>query len=233
MSVDEEQVLAYSNYWDSGYSKSNGEAPTHEWYRSFSELETFFQDNMFGLPRYKAETNPKILHLGSGDSVCHYQSQIDYHSAINCNFLQVIPVELAVRGYNHQICIDFSQVVVKLMSERHSKIEGIEWKYMDVRNMADIPDKSIDIAFDKGTLDVMIYGSPWSPPGQVKEDTSKYIHEVHRVLKDDGVFFYVTFRQPHFQIPLLNLDNLWHIEAKVLRNDDSFDYYGYIMKKVW
>lgn len=52
------------------------------------------------------------------------------------------------------------------------------------------------------------------------------------MLKDDGVFFYVTFRQPHFQIPLLNLDNLWHIEANVLRSGDSFDYYGYVIKKL-
>lgn len=63
------------------------------------------------------------------------------------------------------------------MTERHSKVEGLEWKQMDVRNM-DIPDKSIDVAFDKGTLDAMIHGSPWSPPSEVKENTSKYMKEV-------------------------------------------------------
>ncbi|KAL7944077.1 S-adenosyl-L-methionine-dependent methyltransferase [Trichoderma barbatum] len=212
MAINEEQVLAYSNYWDNGYSRSNGDAPTHEWYRSFSELEPFFQENLFGLQSLKAEDNPMILHLGSGDSI--------------------IPAELAIRGYRRQLCVDFSRVVVTLMTERHSKIEGIEWKHMDVRNMADIPDKSIDVAFDKGTLDVMIHGSPWNPPSQVKEDTRKYLKEVHRVLKDDGVFLYVTFRQPHFQKPLINLDNLWHINSNVLRNGDSFDYYGYVIKKV-
>lgn len=64
------------------------------------------------------------------------------------------------------------------MAERHSKLEGIEWKHMDVRNMVGIPDKSIDVAFDKGTLDAMIHGSPWSPPHEVKENTSKYLKEV-------------------------------------------------------
>ncbi|UKZ78467.1 hypothetical protein TrVFT333_006207 [Trichoderma virens FT-333] len=206
MAFNEEQALAYSSYWDNGYSKSDGEKPTHEWYRSFSELKTFFQDNLFSQQSLKAEDNPMILHLGSGDSV--------------------IPAELAVRGYKHQLCVDFSRVVVEFMAERHSKIEGIEWKHMDVRDMADIPDKSIDVAFDKGTLDVMIYGSPWSPP------TKSNRILVHRVLKDDGVFLYVTFRQPHFQIPLLSLDNLWHIDANVLRDGDSFDYYGYVIKKV-
>jgi hypothetical protein len=65
-----------------------------------------------------------------------------------------------------------------MMSERHADIQGIEWKLMDVREMAGIDDKSIDIAFDKGTLDAMIYGSPWSPPSMVKENTSKYLKQV-------------------------------------------------------
>jgi hypothetical protein len=34
------------------------------------------------------------------------------------------------------------------------------------------------VAFDKGTLDAMIHGSPWSPPDQVLSDTSRYMREV-------------------------------------------------------
>jgi hypothetical protein len=44
--------------------------------------------------------------------------------------------------------------------------------------MESIPSKTIDIAFDKGTLDAMIYGSPWSPPEEVMENTGRYISEV-------------------------------------------------------
>jgi hypothetical protein len=176
MTAEEDQALGRPDYWDSRYSKSDGEAPTHEWFRSFADLEPFFQNNLLGLQSFKAEDNPQILHLGSGDSVCHCQSQTNYSTA-NPSSAQIIPAELASRGYRRQLCIDFSTVVVELMTERHSKIEGIEWKNMDVRNM-DIPDKSIDVAFDKGTLDAMIYGSPWSPPSEVKENTSKYLKEV-------------------------------------------------------
>lgn len=64
------------------------------------------------------------------------------------------------------------------MTVRHEKVEGIEWKWMDVRDMAGIADKSVDVAFDKGTLDAMIHGSPWSPPDDVKQSTSKYLEEV-------------------------------------------------------
>lgn len=56
--------------------------------------------------------------------------------------------------------------------------DGVVWKYGDVRNLVDIPDGSIDVAFDKGTLDAMIYGSPWDPPNEVRENTAKYMTEV-------------------------------------------------------
>ncbi|KAK3392877.1 hypothetical protein B0H63DRAFT_498363 [Podospora didyma] len=148
-----------------------GDAPTHEWFRTFADLETFFKPSLLDHPGRTAEEDPLILHLGSVDST--------------------IPAELAIRGYKRQMCVDFSPVVVEMMSERHWKIAGIQWK-------------SIDVAFDKGTLDAMIHGSPWNPPDDVKENTSKYLQEIHRVLKDDGVFLYITFRQLHFMRPLLN-----------------------------
>ena len=117
------------------------------------------------------------------------------------------------------------------MVERHSSVEGIQWKQIDVRNMIGIEDKSIDVAFDKGTLDAMIYGSPWSPPEEVKDNTSRYLKEVHRVLKDDGVFLYITFRQPHFMKPLLNPDGLWDLDMQMLGNGGAFEYYGFVIKK--
>lgn len=45
--------------------------------------------------------------------------------------------------------------------------------------MDGIPDKSIDVAFDKATLDAMIHGSPWSPPPGVVERTGAYMREVY------------------------------------------------------
>lgn len=64
------------------------------------------------------------------------------------------------------------------MAEQHRNIEGIEWTYMDVRNMDSIEDRTVDVAFDKGTLDAMIHGSPWNPPDEVTECTSQYLKEV-------------------------------------------------------
>lgn len=119
------------------------------------------------------------------------------------------------------------------MRQRHADLAGIEWKWADVRDMPDAaPTASVDIAFDKGTLDAMIHGSPWSPPVDVRENTAKYLGEVHRALKDDGVFLYITYRQPHFMRPLLNADDLWDMDMDVLSGGESaFDYYGFILRR--
>jgi ubiquinone/menaquinone biosynthesis C-methylase UbiE len=57
-----------------------------------------------------------------------------------------------------QVCIDFSEVVISLMRSRHNDKPGIEWRVADVREMS-MAAESVDVAFDKGTLDAMIYGS--------------------------------------------------------------------------
>jgi hypothetical protein len=107
------------------------------------------------------------------------------------------------------------------MKSRHTDKPQVEWMVGDVWNMAEIDSKSVTVVFDKGTLDAMIYGSPWSPPEEVLENSGRYINEIRlvkaeesktdanrdkimRVLEDDGVFLYVTYRQPHFIKPILN-----------------------------
>ena len=64
------------------------------------------------------------------------------------------------------------------MSKRHRDIGGITWKHADVRQMDQIPSESVDVAFDKGTLDAMIYGSAWDPPDEVLDSTGRYVREV-------------------------------------------------------
>lgn len=119
------------------------------------------------------------------------------------------------------------------MAKAHAQIRGIEWKWADIRNMDMIQDQSIDVAVDKGTLDAMVYGSGWNPPDEVKNNTRSYMNELHRVLKDDGLFLYITFRQPRFIQPLLNPDGtLWHLEMQELSSGGgTFPYYGYVIRK--
>lgn len=68
------------------------------------------------------------------------------------------------------------------MSERHKPYKGIEWKQVDIRNMPEVGSKTINVAFDKATLDAMIYGSPWNPPDEVRDNLDKYLKEVRLCL---------------------------------------------------
>jgi hypothetical protein len=68
MGPDEEgKALATPEYWDSRYAQSNGEDPTHEWFRSYEALEPFFKESLFATK--PAEKEPRVVHLGTGDSV--------------------------------------------------------------------------------------------------------------------------------------------------------------------
>ena len=61
------QALAHAEFWDERYTKSDGSGPTHEWFRSYSDLEPFLESHLF--KTYPPARNPRILHLGAGDSV--------------------------------------------------------------------------------------------------------------------------------------------------------------------
>ncbi|KAL9115170.1 MAG: hypothetical protein Q9227_000964 [Pyrenula ochraceoflavens] len=211
MSEAESQRLAHSEYWDERYAQVGPDEQVHEWFRSYNDLAPFLNRHLFQVREPK--TGPKILHLGSGDST--------------------IPEDLSRKGYKNQVCIDFSPLIVETMSKRHGNIGGIIWKHADVRQMNAILSESVDVAFDKGTLDAMIYGSPWDPPDEVLSNTSRYVREVFRVLKTDGTFLYITYRQPHFIEPLLNCKGVsWDIRVDVLAGSaGSFDYNGFQLTK--
>jgi hypothetical protein len=65
-----DQALSHAWYWDERYKQSDGSSdPTHEWFRSFADLEPFFGSNLFTAPGLTGPEDPLVLHLGSGDSV--------------------------------------------------------------------------------------------------------------------------------------------------------------------
>lgn len=68
MSDEELKQLAKPQFWDERYATAEADTPTHEWFRTFDELSPFLEPHLFGAR--EPSTQPKILHLGSGDSVC-------------------------------------------------------------------------------------------------------------------------------------------------------------------
>jgi hypothetical protein len=69
-SSKEGQVFGQSEFWDERYAKAavEDEKPTHEWLRSFTALQPFFDKHLFH-ERGPDGRSERILHLGSGDSV--------------------------------------------------------------------------------------------------------------------------------------------------------------------
>jgi len=57
--------LGFPDYWNKRYETgSEIDGATHEWFRTFEKLRTFFERT---LP--EASSEPRVLHLGCGDSV--------------------------------------------------------------------------------------------------------------------------------------------------------------------
>ncbi len=91
--------------------------------------------------------------------------------------VQTILQNFAGKGCRNRLCVDFSVVAAETMRKRHvarGLSDKIRWETLDVRYMEDkIPNASVDVAFDKGTLDAMIHGSPWSPPENTIANTGR------------------------------------------------------------
>ncbi|KAL9044170.1 MAG: hypothetical protein Q9214_002672 [Letrouitia sp. 1 TL-2023] len=112
-----------------------------------------------------------------------------------------------------------------------AKHPELDWQVDDVRHLQ-VDSSSIDIAIDKGTLDTMLHGSPWSPPEEVQKNVSQYVDEVARILRSRGKWIYITYRQPHFVKPQLTRDDSWKLEVRRLEDGPgTFEYFAYIMTK--
>ncbi|KAL9612595.1 MAG: hypothetical protein Q9167_002801 [Letrouitia subvulpina] len=132
-------------------------------------------------------------------------------------------VDLFNLHYTEQLSVDFSEIVIKQMQDKHP---NLEWRVEDVRRLG-LEDSSFD-----GTLDAMLYGSQWNPPDEVQGNVQQYVDEVSRILKPKGSWLYITFRQPHFVKPQLLREGVWDLVVERLEDDPgTFEYFVYAMTK--
>lgn len=75
-------------------------------------------------------------------------------------------------------------------------------------------------------------GSVWSPSEEITQSCRKEVDEVIRVLKPGGLFFYISFGQPHFRLPHLKRDD-WEngVKTTVLGDGGIVQYFLYEMRK--
>lgn len=68
-------------------------------------------------------------------------------------------MDLCSLGYQNQLCIDFSEIVISQMRQRYESIP-IEWRVMDVREM-DLPNDHVDLAIDKVWISLVDFPTHW------------------------------------------------------------------------
>jgi EEF1A lysine methyltransferase 4 len=84
-----------------------------------------------------------------------------------------LTADLHALGYSNRISVDFSQVVINAMIIKYAEL-NTQWNVMDVRKL-NLSTATIDIAIDKGTLDMFIHGSLWDPPDDVRTNVGLYV----------------------------------------------------------
>eukprot|EP01088_Endostelium_zonatum_P017681 TRINITY_DN5341_c0_g1_i2.p1 TRINITY_DN5341_c0_g1~~TRINITY_DN5341_c0_g1_i2.p1 ORF type:complete len:227 (+),score=42.74 TRINITY_DN5341_c0_g1_i2:27-683(+) len=200
-------------FWDDRYKETKEEIT--EWFKGYEDLRTELRSEV-GEP---SETNqPRILMLGCGNSKLSEDMYKD--------------------GYRNIVSIDFSEVVINQMKEKHKEdCPELEWQVMDVLDLTFTPEEQFDFAIDKGTMDAVMGDSRsmWEVPEEVQSICSKMSSETSKVLKPGGKYIQITFVQPHFRKPVLlaNVEQCnWSLaNTLTLGGGDSFNYFIYVMQK--
>ncbi|KWU44291.1 S-adenosyl-L-methionine-dependent methyltransferase [Rhodotorula sp. JG-1b] len=188
-------------YWDERYAQEADDG-SFDWCKTYADIKHLVN-------RFVPNKDSRIVMLGCGNSTLSRDMYDD--------------------GYRNIANIDYSPVVIEKMARVNADREGMTWTVGDVRKLP-FEDQSIDVCFDKATLDAMLTSEkdPWNPPPQAVADVKGEVDEVIRVLKPTGVFLYFTFGQPHFRRPLLQRPG-WTVQH--LEVGDGFAYYWFWMRR--
>ncbi|KAG8760869.1 hypothetical protein FRC14_001428 [Serendipita sp. 396] len=191
--------LPKTNDEDERYTSDDG---VFDWFKSFKDIEDYFGTLI-------SDKSASILMLGCGNST--------------------LSEEMYEAGYTNIVNIDYSAVVIEKMKLRNEDRPLMRWLEMDVRNLV-FDDASFDVAIDKGTMDAMlaVKGDVWNPPKSAVDDCNREVDEVIRVLKDRGVFLYLTFGQPHFRKKYLLREKT---SLDILTLGETFHYFLYVLRR--
>ncbi|KAG4990566.1 hypothetical protein AAZX31_09G050200 [Glycine max] len=113
-------------------------------------------------------------------------------------------------GYTDVVNIDISSVVIEAMKTKHQDCPQLKFMKMDVRDMSDFQSGSFGAVIDKGTLDSILCGN------NSRQNATKMLEEIWRVLKDKGVYVLVTYGAPLYRLRLLQESCSWTIKLHVI-----------------
>ena len=175
---------------------------TYDWLLKYENVKPLLQPHL--------SPSLQILNLGCGNSTL---SELLWND-----------------GYHYITNIDYSEEVIRRMTDRVGPRDGMSWLTMDMRKMDSLKDSSFDLIIDKGSLDAVWTdgGSVWTPSTEVLQDVNLTVNEIIRLLKTGAKFISISFGQPHFRLPHLRRDE-WTADVRPI--DDSF-YFIYIFTKL-
>ena len=159
-------------YWEGRYGWFTQRM---DWYTNFSQLDRDFKINNIIKDKYKKSFQKrKILEMGCGNSTLSY--------------------DLYNQGYKNITAIDFSNVVIKQMSNIY-KDTNIKYEVCDFNNMKLYFGENIfDIIIEKAGLDSIATKGTKDVPDLLY----KIFQNIYAVLSDDGILLSFSSKNTNF-----------------------------------
>lgn len=176
--TDEEDHLNSDYKLKSYWDSRFEEEEQYDWLVKFNEIEQYIIPKM---PSKEA----KILIVGCGNST--------------------FSADLYDFGYQNITNIDFSEVCIARMNEKHAtQRPGMRWLTMDMTELL-FSDQEFDIVIDKASMDALLVdeGDVWDPEESTISTVDKMCAGISRVLRPGGLFLQITFAQTHFRTKYL------------------------------
>nr|CCA18468.1 conserved hypothetical protein [Albugo laibachii Nc14] len=194
-----------------------------------------------------------------GEELGRYIDESDRILMVGCGN-STFSADLYKAGYKNITNLDFSQIVIDRMREKHAKCAPeMEWICGDMTKLTDTFDaNTFDVVVDKAAMDAIMVdvADSWNPPEANISQAAAMCTSIHKALKETGVFIQISFAQPHFRKRFLMGDDLerstnvyswtfdyhpigtmfliaqWQYSLTiVLDTDVGLGYFMYVMKK--
>ncbi|KAJ3073512.1 hypothetical protein HK102_005984 [Quaeritorhiza haematococci] len=220
---EDNERYSTQEYWDERYEKEGTQL--YDWFKGYEELKLVLEKT---IPKDKS-----ILMLVA--KAHSFPSRTPPNKSKGCGNSE-LSERMYESGWTNITNVDFSSTVITNMSARCQHMPHMQWKVADVCSLVDeygFQPESFDFALDKGTIDAFVTGKrdkdPWNPSEETREKVGRYMRQVEKVLKPDGVFIHITFTQPHFRRPLVELGGFTNISIENL--GDAFHYFFFTCRK--
>jgi len=205
-----ESKMSYQSkeYWDKRYS--TGDKGVHS--------DIIDDRGMGWLCHYAGPVQETLNAITGGD-----RSKVILN--VGCGLDQFSP-DIYKDGYTNLLSSDISpSAIAEMQRQTEESMPLAKWFVDDALQMS-LPDNSVDIVVDKGTLDaVLIQTDPFL-------SAARMLREVQRVLKDGGIYFLITHGRGDLDTWRLPVLSMPHLSFNIAKTPDMGGYYLLVCTKL-